>query len=486
VAIIDIGSNSIRLMVYDGLARSPVALFNEKSVCALGQGLANTGRLNALGMAEALPVIERFVRLARAMDVRGLDVLATAAVRDARDGQQFVEQIEYRCGVSVTVLSGEEEARLSAMGVLCSTPDAQGTVADLGGGSIELVAVDHGRLASAPVSLPLGVLRLAEVAEGDRAKAADLVDLHFATVDWLGQGRGQAFYAVGGAWRAVARLCIAQTGHPLHVLDNYTLGRSEALGLLDLIARQSRRSMEKIPNLSKRRVPHLPMAALLLEKVLEKVQPATLVFSVYGLREGRFYDYLPDDVRAQDPLIASCLALARRYGRFAEHGDELMDWMAPLFVNETARQARLRHAVCLLGDIFWSEHPDYRAEQAFLRVFRLPLVGLGHRDRAALALAVHARYEDDGDTVQVEAARNLLSEDDYRRVRVIGLALRLGHYLSGGVPGLLRTTRLRSQGGILSLDVPADNPIFGVSATDRRCERLAKAAGLGRVEINRV
>ena len=486
VAIVDIGSNSIRLVVYNRIARSPVAIFNEKAVCALGQGLGESGRLNPDGLDEAIATLARFIRLARAMGIPSPHVLATAAVRDASDGPDFVEHVKRRCSVDVTVLSGREEAELAAMGVLCSTPDADGTVADLGGGSLELVALTHGALSGPYGTFPLGVLRLSDACDGDRDRASGIIDSHLATADWCAQGRGRPLYAVGGAWRAIARLCIAQTGHPLHVLDNYTLERPDALRLIDLISRQSRKSLEKIPGLSKRRLPHLPMAALVLEKLLAKIEPSKLVFSVYGMREGQFYKSLPPDIRAQDPLLAACTEMARTASRFPEHGQEMLDWMSPLFPNEPAARARLRYAACLLSDVFWNEHPDYRGEQAFLRVFRLPFMGLGHQDRASLALAVHSRYQGETELPQAEAANQLLNEEEQRHARIVGLALRLGHSISGGVPGLLRTTRLIPRGEVLMLDVPKIEPAFSTDLNERRYDRLARAAGFSRFEIRRV
>lgn len=486
IAIVDIGSNSIRLVVYDGLARTPLPIFNEKAVCALGQGLEGTGRLNPIGREQAVDSIARFVRLARAMEVSELDILATAAVREASDGAAFVRTVEARTGVSVTVLSGEEEARLAALGVTCAIPEADGTVADLGGGSLELVALDQGRFAGPHATFPLGVLRLTEASEGQRALAEQLVDGHFRQIGWWHRGRARPLYVVGGAWRALARLLIAQTGHPLHVLDNFSLAPGEALRLTDLVARQSRKSLEKVPGLSRRRLMHLPVAALLLEKVLEYVEPSRLVFSVYGMREGQFFKRLPPELQWQDPLIASCAALAQTAGRFPEHGEEMLEWMGPLFEGESPHQARLRYAACLLGDVFWNEHPDYRAEQAFLRVFRLPFMGLGHQDRAALALAVHTRYEGEGPMPKTEDARSLLTEDGERHAQLIGLALRLGHSISGGVPGLLRTTRLFAEFDRLVLQVPARDPAFAPDLGDRRYDRLARAAGFEEFEIRKV
>lgn len=481
-AIIDIGSNSIRLVIYDAGVRGPVPLFNEKAVCALGVGIGSTGRLSKDGVPAALASVGRFVRLARAMEAERIDILATAAVRDAADGKQFVETIERRYRVQVNILSGADEAQLSAMGVLCGVPDADGLVADLGGGSLELVTVQNGSFGNF-ATMPLGVLRLNEAAEGNRDLASSIIEGHLREHSWLKETKGRAVYAVGGAWRAIARVCIAQTEHPLLVLDNFTLEHGEAERLVDLISRQSRKSLEKLPGVSKRRLASLPMAALLLEKVLEAVQPSRLIFSVYGMREGQFYKLLPPKLRKQDPLLSACLEMARSAGRFPEHVDELMAWMAPLFPRETEPQRRLRTAACLLGDIFWSEHPDYRAEQAFLRVLRLPFLGLGHRDRAALALAVFVRYQGDEDNPQAMRARTLLDDESARHSRVIGLALRLSATISGGAPDLLRLTRLKVEKDRLVLEVPAKDPAFTPDLVDRQFDRLAKAMGFEALEI---
>jgi exopolyphosphatase/guanosine-5'-triphosphate,3'-diphosphate pyrophosphatase len=485
IAIVDIGSNSVRMVVYDGRTRAPVALFNEKEVCGLGIGLQQTGRLNPEGTASALQMVSRFVRLARAMNVGILDVLATAAVREAADGPAFVAALERRCDIKVTVLAGEEEARLAAMGVLCGTPGADGMVADLGGGSLELIALDHGRFAGLSTTFPLGVLRLFDASEGQRGVAETLIDRHFSTLDWWSRAKGRPLYAVGGAWRALARLCIAQTGHPLHVLDNFTLQADEAVYLADLIGRQSFRSLDKVPGLSKKRQTHLPMAALLLNRVLHYAEPSRLVFSVYGLREGRFYQHLNPEARSWDPLLAACADMARTAGRFPEHGQEMLEWMAPLLSFETAHQKRLREAACLLSDVFWNEHPDYRAEQAFLRVFRLPFMGLDHKDRAMLALAIHARYGGDDGVSQAADARGLLSEEQQRRAQLIGTVLRLGHSLSGGVPGLLPTTQFDIEGNRVILTLPADDPAFIPDLSDRRYDRIAKLAGYESFEMRK-
>ena len=486
VAIIDIGSNSIRLVVYEGLSRVPIVLFNEKAVCALGQGLEETRKLNPEGRKIAIPVILRFCRLAKVMHVRSLNILATSAVRDAKDGIEFVQTIEDLCQIPVTILSGEEEAQLAALGVLCGTPKADGLVADLGGGSLELIALDKGQFSGPYATMPLGVLRLWDAsAGGDRVRASKIIDKYFSALNFWSHGKDKTLYCVGGAWRALAKLYISYTKHPLHVIDNFTLKPSQAYQLTSLITQQNQKALDKIPGISRKRVSHMPLAAMLLEKILYAANPQQLVFSVYSVREGQYFRNLPETVRSLDPLLFACAELARNAGRFTSDGEEIFQWMTPLFLDETKRQERLRLATCYLSDLFWNEHPDYRAEHAFLRIFRLSLMGLDHQDRAALALAIYARYGGSDYFPEAHDAIALLSRGEENYWQRLGMALRLGYSISGGAPSLLKLTNLIVEKNNLLLTIPDNDPAFAVDFNERRYEKAVKAIGFQRLEIRK-
>ena len=474
VAVIDIGSNSVRMVVYSGLSRTPVPMFNEKAVCALGKGLKDTQRLNPDGVIMALDTLARFEALATGMGVSRIDALATAAVREAEDGAEFVQAVENRTGLKVRVLPGEDEAKLSAFGVLCSVPGAQGLVADLGGGSLDLVRISDGEFHDTS-SLALGILRLDEAEARQENGAKKLINDQLNGQKWLSKTKGQDLYLCGGAWRSLARVCIAHKDYPLHVLDNFTLSRSEAEPLLGMIAHLSRKTLEQIPGVSKRRLPTLHLAAKLLQRLVEETDAKSLIFSVYGMREGQFYAALPPELAHEDPLLSAAADLARSAGRFVDHGHEVMKWMSPLFPKETPAQTRLRHAACLMGDVFWIEHPDYRAEQAFLRILRLPFMGLSHVDRAGLALAIYHRYNGTEDAPVIQAAFDLLDEQRLARVKRVGQVLRLGFSLSGGTPGILPATSIEEKRGVLTLTLPGDHPAFGAEIIERRFQRLADA-----------
>lgn len=476
-AVVDLGSNSVRLVVFEGDSRNPVPIFNEKAVLRLGRGLQATGRLNEEGMAQALTVMNRYAAVACAMQADPFEVLATAAVRDAVNGQQFIELLQARLpGVPITVLSGEEEADLSAAGLLCGIPDAHGLLADIGGGSLELVRLDGGRRTGA-CSLRLGVIRLTERAGGDPARARAVVEEDLAAQSWLPEMAGRDLYAVGGAWRALARIHIARTFYPLALLHHYTISREEARDLAGLVATASRRQLEKLPGIPRRRVDDLAFAAIVLRRLLRVCSVGRVIFSANGLREGWYMRHLAASQRDQDPLLAAGHDYARRFARDPALPPGLIRWTDPLFPNEPREARRLREAACWMSDIGSRDHPEYRAEQAFLRILRQPGIGLDHQARAFLGLTLALRYEAEPEAPFLLPARQLLAPEAMRRATVLGVALRLAYTLSAGTALLLAGTRLMP-GPRLVLELAEGSGVFAGESITRRLDRLALALGL--------
>lgn len=476
VGVVDIGSNTVRLVVYDVPTRLPIPIFNEKAQCALGAGIGRSGQLNPKGVQMALAALKRFTRLAQAMDVERLELVATAAVRDASNGPAFTHDVEAACGLPVHVLSGAEEARLAAVGLLNGVHGADGALGDLGGGSLDLVSLDLGKVGSF-ATLPLGHLRLAEASGGDRGRMRTILHDELERVPWLSSVGGRTIYAVGGSWRALARIFIDQVHHPLHVVDNFAIGFFDALRLADLVSSLSPSTLERLSGIDARRLASLPYAAATLAALLQASRPKEVVFSAYGMREGQMLEMLPAHLRNQDPLISACERRVERSGRFALHGREILDWMTPLFPHETEVDRRLRYAACLLSDIGWNEHPDYRAEHAFYRVLRIPYPGLFHPDRVELALTVLVRYGGDEEARVFRDVRTLLDERRMLRARTTGLALRLAYLLSGGSASLLAATRLKLEKETLVLRVPTEGG-YASEMVERRLGRLARVLGL--------
>ena len=476
--VVDLGSNSVRLVVYEGHTRNPMPIFNEKAVLRLGRGLQTTGRLNAEGMDLALTVMDRYYAIARAMGARPFEVLATAAVRDADNGPAFVTALRDRMrGVPIHILSGADEAAYSADGMLCGIPAAEGVLADIGGGSLEVVRLIDGKRGLSQ-TLRLGVIRLAERCGGDPVSARTIAEEDLQAVPWLAQAAGRDLYLVGGAWRAMARIHMAQTGYPLNMVHFYTIGREEARDLAGLISTVPRKVLERLPGAPRRRIDDLPFAAVVLRRLLRMTAVRRVIFSASGLREGWFMRRMPREIQEQDPLLSAAWELAARHGRDPSLPPALVDWTSPLFPRESAEDARLRVAVCWMSDIGSHDHPEFRAEQAFQRVLRQPGVGLDHPSRAFLALAVALRYEAESDSAFLRPSRLLLDIDTASRAEVLGIALRLAYTLSAGTKDLLTGTRLRVEGLRLVLLLRENSGVFAGESVIRRLERLAQAVGL--------
>lgn len=477
--IVDLGSNSVRLVVYASAARSPVLVFNEKVLCGLGRTLASTGRLDPKGIDRALAAMRRFVALRSQIGIDSLIVAATAAVRDAEDGPEFLRQAEEICGFKITLVSGAEEARLSAQGVLSGIPDADGVVGDLGGASLELVGVGGGKILNEGVTLPLGPLRIMDISKGSLSESEAIIDKAFKGLDILKEFQGKRLYVVGGVWRNLARIHMSQRHYPIHVLHEYLIPASDASDLAKVIERLGPKSLAQIPDISERRVDTLPVGALILDKLITAMKAKDVVISAYGLREGILFDRLNKREQAKDPLIEGARDLANRLARFPEHGNELPGWTAPLFapdvIGETPAEARLRQAACILADIGWYVHPDYRAHQSMTQILLGPFAGVDHPSRLMLARTLYHRHEGRGEPELIGDLAGLLSDSENYRALVLGLSLRLAFTLCAATPGMLPKTRLEIDKSTITLVVPKRFESLLGEMVNKRLSALARA-----------
>lgn len=477
VAVIDIGSNSIRLVVYEAMWRAPLPVFNEKMLCGLGRDLDETGRLSAAGVQLALENLPRFVAVASAMGAGTPIAFATAAVRDASNGDDFVAEAERRTGIRIEVISGEEEARLSGLGVLSAIPGAEGIMGDLGGGSLELVELRAGG-SHRQATLPLGPLRMGASVIDVRNGLKETLDGALDAVAWLPGHAGGSLYAVGGAWRALARIHIEKTGHPLHMIHHHRIAADEAVELARTVSRMSEADLNRFPGVNKRRMETVPYAALLLQRLLKRSAFSDVVFSAYGLREGRLFEQLPAAVQDLDPLISMCRQFGQPMGHSVVNGDDLWRWIRHVLPDADPSHDRLGHAACLLSDIARLEHPDYRAEHALTRVLRFPFVGIDHPGRAFVALAVASRHAQVVGRPVADAIDGLLDRASIERARAIGLAIRLAYTLCGGNVDVLRRFRMERGGAELVLRVPEDQANLSGDIVTRRLAALARELGL--------
>jgi exopolyphosphatase / guanosine-5'-triphosphate,3'-diphosphate pyrophosphatase len=485
VAVIDIGSNSVRLVVYESMSRSLVSVFNEKTLCGLGREVQSTGLLAPDAVAKALTSLRRFRALCKVQRVGRVHAIATAACRDATNGPDFIAKAERICGVKIEILSGPREAKLSALGVVSGIHRPDGIVGDLGGGSLELIGV-RGNSVRSGVTLPLGILALQDLSHKSLKRAERIVRNELSDLTQLKAGRGRTFYAVGGTWRALARIHIIQSGYPLGVMHGYSIPAADALDFARRVRRLAAANMlANIEVVAEARRPLLTYAALVLEYIIRVAQPKTIVFSTFGVREGLLYSMLPDAERAMDGLLCGAQTMNELLSRSARHAQELIGWTDRLVrvvgLRESDEDRRLRHAACLLSDIGWRVHPDHRGEQTLSLITNGNFGSISHQGRAFVALSVFFRYAGLSEENQPPVViQDLVTPAQLERARVLGAAFRVAHLISAARPGVLPATHFRSRGRKLMLvfehkmvDLVADR----VGSRFRQLARLVGRSG---------
>lgn len=476
IAVIDIGSNSIRLVIYESEMRTPTPLLNEKLLCGLGRNRQQDGRLNKKAKQRALDIFPRFRKLCKQVHVKQIYAFATEATRAATDGEDFILAAEKGLGCQIQILAGHEEAQLAAAGITSGFIEPDGLAGDLGGGSLELIDMRGGKIHN-EISLPVGSLNLIELSGHNYSKALAYIERHLKTVKWLREGRGRPFYMIGGTWRAVARLHMFEKRFPLSIMHHYTMPVREIGTLCSKVVTRNPR----VPNLarvSRERQESLPYGLLLLKCLTDAIKPSQVIVSALGVREGMLYSKLPAAEQELDPLLAACEEMASRRARSIDYSYELFEWTDGLFnssgIKETPEETRLRHAACLLNDIGWRGHPDYRGEKALGLIAQSNFVGVDHPGRAYLALAVYYGHKPNVTGEFSPALRKLAGRRLNRRAQILGAAARIAFKLSVNMPGIINQTSIRYNDGSLVLTLPESLKVLAGEHIIRRLETLAK------------
>jgi exopolyphosphatase/guanosine-5'-triphosphate,3'-diphosphate pyrophosphatase len=478
VGVIDIGSNSVRMVVFDGAARSPAYFYNEKILCGLGAGFSETGRLNPDGRRRALSALKRFAALARGAGVQPLLTVATAAVRDASDGPEFRREVRAVAGLDIRILDGDEEARLSAQGVLLGWPGAEGLICDIGGSSMELAELRGGGVIGARRTSDLGPLKLMGIAGGKKAIRAHIK----RTIDDLAidfPTRPDRLFLVGGSWRAIARVDMERRGYPLKVLHEYRMTPKAILETIKYISKAEMGELRGRTGTSEARMRLVPLASEVLKQLVRTLHPKEVAISSYGIREGLLYEQMSEGLRHRDPLIESARHSEAQYARMPGFGRALYRFVEPLFPRAGHDKKRLIRTACLLHDVSWRAHPDYRAEVCFDNATRANLGGLTHGERVYLGLALLHRYKSNRDGTGFNAELlALLPEAQVHEAEILGRAMRFGAMFVVADPsehGVL-THRPKRHELILTLKSAEGRDMFGEVA-EARFNALAAAMG---------
>lgn len=466
VGVVDIGSNSVRLVVFDGAARSPAYFFNEKIMCALGEGLLQTGRLNPDGRKRALEAIQRFQLLARGMNAGALTAVATAAVREAEDGAEFCEDVARQTGLKIHVIDGREEARLSAQGVLLGWPEAEGLICDIGGASMELAVISGGNV-GARVTSPLGPLKLKNIRGGKSGLQKHIRKV----IKNLAQElpiRNTRLFLVGGSWRAFARLDMARRDYPLTVLHEYRMTAKSVEATCSYLGAYELEEHSARTGTSMARMSLVPYATEVLKELIKSFKPRDIAVSSYGIREGLLYELMPAHLRSRDPLLEASRFAEAKDARMPGFGKALYKFIKPLFIGAPKDRVRLIKAACLLHDVTWRAHPDYRAEVCFDNVTRANLGGLRHRERVFLGLALLHRYKNSREGSRFQDLFSLLTEEEINDAEILGKAMRFGAMFSVESPSEMAELNLNRDQGILQLKLAKGAaPLFGEVARAR-------------------
>lgn len=477
IAVIDIGSNSVRLVIYRGLKRSPDIIFNERVLSGLGAGLSTTGKMTEEAMNSALNALARFAVLCRDMEVDEIDPVATSAVRDAKNGALFVKKIEKKCGFRVNVISGKDEAKLSAYGILAGFPGADGLVGDLGGGSLELIQLKDGE-PKEKISLPIGPVRVLDGAPGFSDEHIHFIEEELAKADWIKELEAKPFYMVGGAWRALAHLHIFETNWPLHVLHGYSFGPETCKNFCWEIERKTLSTLKGIEAVPSKRLVTLPLAARILREIIRIGNPSEIITSGYGIREGVMFKKLNHALRAQDPLIEATKEFGRYTARFPKHGDKLINWTDGLFPNQNQDKRRIREAICHSSEISHTSHPDFKAELAFSRSIVGRYVGVTHKERCMIAVGLYASYGGEQGSKTIASATKILTRHEIHEAIGIGFLVQFAQKFTGGTDRPLKKTRIYREDENLVLEIRSKDSVLISRSVSMRFEKVAAHFGL--------
>lgn len=473
VGVVDIGSNSVRMVIFDGAARSPAYFYNEKVMCELGAGLSDTGRLNPRGRERALAAIQRFQVLSKDLGLPALHAVATAAVREAEDGPEFCEEVKAQTGLIISVVDGEEEARLSAQGVLLGWPGAYGLICDIGGSSVELAEIGEGDVGRRMTS-PLGPLKLRDIKGGRRARKAHIKTTLEDMRDQMGPQRDRLFL-VGGSWRAFARLDMLRRGYPLNVLHEYRMTHQSVRETIKFIEKGDPEKLRSEAGVSSSRMALMPYAMDVLARLIRTFKPKDIAISSYGIREGLLYQQMPQRLRDRDPLIEASRFAEAKDARLPGFGRHLYDFVMPLFKSASPQKVRLIKAACLLHDVSWRAHPDYRAEACFEYVTRANMSGLKHSERVFIGLALQHRYRNKREGTRYTSMYELLDERGQKDAEILGKAMRFGAMLWMHQDAAMGKLRFYPKKQMLELTLPKNAaPLFNEVA-EARLNSLASA-----------
>jgi exopolyphosphatase/guanosine-5'-triphosphate,3'-diphosphate pyrophosphatase len=289
IAIIDIGSNSVRMVVYRVAGRAHDVILEKKATCGLARCMSEKKpKLDRKGMALTLKTLRKFGGILRKQKIGKVLAIGTAAMRmvaHTRAGKKFHRKAEGALGHKIKIISGRMEARLTARGVMSALPKASGICGDLGGGSLELASIARGRV-NHTATLALGSLTLVHESGHNPLKAEKLMHARLGRVKWFGKTRAKAFFPIGGSWRAVGRIMRSMHHQRPKRIHGFTIRAGLALKYAHAIELMKPSKFRTMPRKIRQRADVIPYAAAVLAELMARIKPQRITFSAHGVREG--------------------------------------------------------------------------------------------------------------------------------------------------------------------------------------------------------
>lgn len=435
IGVIDIGSNSIRLVIYEKSSRVLLPYYQEKAICKLGSALEANGNFSSEAKTRVMKVISRLVTIAKLIRVGDLVVIATAAFRIAQDGKDFAAEIGKKFGVNIKIVSGEEEAILAAEGVFYAFPNAQGIVIDLGGGSLEIAYISQ-NIVTKSYSWNLGLLRLQEIMKKQgKSYLENYIEEELSDLK-LVEYSNQALFLVGGGFRYLAKLHMRWGKYPLSIVNNYQLSLKSFSLFLEGLEKESLEDSKNFIEDSSRR--ETLLESVVLSRLLVKIlQPEKFIFCAYGIREGIVFSSLSNIEKSKDPLFAGCKDLIHEEGDSNNNSDMLFQWVKQIFICRSEQFNRIIKACCILYNIARFDHTEYRAEVAFHKTIDSVITGITHKERAFIACCLFHRYKAKDKQKVMNNILKILNKGLQNKAKTLGITLKLAQVFSAGAITLL-------------------------------------------------
>ena len=472
IGIIDIGSNSIRLVVFDGPKRSPLYLYNEKVFFRLGLQSFGGKAFGSNTLEAVSHIIKRYVAICRNMEISKIIMFGTSALREASNSNVLVESIREKTNVDVDIISGEKEAFYAAQGILLGFPNAEGVICDLGGNSVEFANIRKNVVTKCN-SVLLGPLTIKNL--GEKCKNLDdHMKNQLAKLTNFNGVKNKSIFLIGGSWRAIAKIHMQRIKYPLKIIQGYKVESKKLKTTLEFIQGSSFFTKSDEMNISLGRLELLPQAARLLEIIIDEFQIKVLTFSSFGVREGLIYEHLSEAEKKRDPLIEAAKFFEKKETRFPKMSKHTFNWISPLYENLPPKTKRVILAATKLHDIAWIAHPDYKTEMCLEIVTRSNISGISHKERVFLAMILLFRHKAKPEKIFNSKLFRIVPKKKRKIALVIGKGLRLASTFFGE-KSLLNKIELRLRANEVDLRFQSKMDSINGEIVEKRIQELNKA-----------